>query len=48
VVANPSRKEVYVTTGCHGHVMILDPVKNTIIGSVHVGTRPWGVTVVGR
>jgi YVTN family beta-propeller protein len=45
VVANPSGKEVYITTGWYGHVIVLDPVKNTAIGSVLVGTRPWGLAV---
>jgi YVTN family beta-propeller protein len=41
----PDGKRVYVATGRHGTVEVIDPATNKVIGSVKVGTRPWGLAI---
>ena len=45
VTAAPDGKLVFVTTGRGGKVLLIDPAKDEVTGSVAVGDRPWGIAV---
>jgi YVTN family beta-propeller protein len=45
VVVSPDGQRVYVSTGRGGTVVAIDAKTNMPVGSVAVGTRPWGIAM---
>lgn len=42
----PDETRLYVTTGRHGTVEVVDLSTHAIVGSVKVGPRPWGIGLI--
>ena len=38
-------RRIYVSNGRGGTVSVIDPATDSIIGTVKVGTRPWGIAL---
>src|SRR4029077_15352015 len=45
IAVHPDGSTVYVTAGSFGHLFLVDPAKNTPVGSFEVGQRPWGIAL---
>ena len=45
VLMAPDGSKLFVSTGRGHRVFTIDPVNNTVLGSVEVGARPWGIAL---
>ena len=45
VLSSPDAKRLYVSTGRGKRVFIIDTATNTVLNSVEVGQRPWGIAL---
>jgi YVTN family beta-propeller protein len=45
VLLSPDTKKLYVSTGRGKQVFTVDTTTNTVLGSVEVGRRPWGLAL---
>jgi len=43
--AAPDGKRIYVSNGRGGTVSVIDPATDSILTSVKVGQRPWGIAL---
>ena len=43
--AAPDGSRIYISNGRGGTVSVIDPATDSIVGSVKVGTRPWGIAL---
>ena len=41
----PDGKRIYVTTGRFGKVIAVDTATEQVVGTIEVGTRPWGIGI---
>ncbi len=46
-IPSPDGKFVYISTGRGKTIVFIDTATDKVVGSVEVGTRPWGIAVTG-